>query len=226
MFNGDPVTLNIRFVSPMPLSGKLEFDFSGGGRPHKECLVLSNARIIKILRTHHLLETKYVAIAMNKLEEAKVDAAKTLGCNGLTHYETVMEQSRLIGEHIEQFYEHLHLRAKQFQDSQERENFDECNENGQLYELFEKDKYPMPISIADYYIRKELKVREKEEKEKAEKQKELEKQQKLAERLAIYRGGSALPANAGGQGQDDDTVSTAVSVSERYVLSIHNSSFL
>jgi hypothetical protein len=215
MFNGQPITLNIRFVSPMPLSGKLEFDFSGGGRPHKEVLVLSNARIIKILRTHHLLDTKYVAIAMNKLQEAKTDADKTLGCNGITYYETIMEKAKLIGEHIETFYEHLHLRAKQFIDSQEKENYDECDENGKLYELFEKDKYPMPISIADYYIRKDLKIREKEEKEKAEKQKEVEKQQKIAERLAIYRGGSALPANLGGQGQDDDTVSTVVSVSER-----------
>ncbi|RYH14423.1 hypothetical protein EON65_33650 [archaeon] len=32
LFNGKPVVLGPSFACPMPRSGKLEFDFSGGGK--------------------------------------------------------------------------------------------------------------------------------------------------------------------------------------------------
>ena len=207
MFNGQPITMTVNFISPMPTSGKLEFDFSGGGRPPREVLVLSDQRIIKILRSHHLLDARYVAIALAKLEEARVKAQQTLGCNGNTYYECPMDRARLIGEHLETFYNNLHLRMKQFEDSIERENADDCDEAGRLIEMFEREKYPIPPSIADYYQRQEALQKEREEKEAAEKAAQLEKERRMAERYAIYRGASTvsqIQTQQGANGEDSE----------------------
>lgn len=192
MFNGKPITLTLSFVSPMPTSGKLEFDFSGAGRPSRDVLVLSDQRIIKILRSHHLLDPRHAAIAMLKLQEARVQAQQTLGCNGNTHYECPMDRARVIAEHIETFYNSVNLRMKMYEDAQDKENAVETDANGKLIDCFEREKYPMPLSIADYYVRQEIKQREKEQKEAIEKAAQLEKERRMAERYAIYRGGSTV----------------------------------
>jgi hypothetical protein len=188
MFNGEPITLTINFVSPMPEKGILEFDFSGGGRPPRDVLVLSDARIIKILRSHFLLEARFAAIAMLKLREAAEAGHSTLGCNGVTYYECPMERAKLISEHMEAFYNNVQFRSKQHLDSLEKENFDEVDHLGRLIDMYERDKYPVAPDIGDYYVRQEAKQRERDEADAVERAKAEEKAARLAERYALYRG--------------------------------------
>jgi hypothetical protein len=121
MLNGEPVVLSPAFAQPIPLSGKLEFDFSGAGRPTRDSLVVSDVRVVKILMNNGLLHPNDTPVALYKLGVLATAAEKTLGCEGRNYYEVQMERARLIGEHVEMFYENIHLRSRHFEQTQEKE---------------------------------------------------------------------------------------------------------
>lgn len=150
LLNGEPVTLSPTFAQPIPLSGKLEFDFSGAGRPTREALVVSDVRVVKILMNNHLLHPNDCPVALYMLSVLGQAADKTLGCEGLTYYEVQMERARSIAVHMEQFHENIHLRSKHFEQTQDKELSVAVDQNGDLIELFENEKYPIHTHISDF----------------------------------------------------------------------------
>ncbi|RYH14424.1 hypothetical protein EON65_33655 [archaeon] len=159
------------------------------GRPTRDAIVLSDNRVIKLLLQHFLLDQKDYGVALQKLRDAKVATDKTLGCDGNTYYECPMDRMRLIGEHVETFYNSLHLRMKQYEDSLEKESSTHVDAHGVLVEPFERDsKYPVPLGIRDYYIRLEAKRKEEEERLALEKTLAAEKAAQKAERNALFFG--------------------------------------
>ena len=67
LMNGEPVVLSPAFAQPIPLSGKLEFDFSGAGRPNRDALVVSDIRVVKILMNNGLLHPHDTPVALYKM---------------------------------------------------------------------------------------------------------------------------------------------------------------
>jgi hypothetical protein len=81
-----------------------------------------------------------------------------------------MDRAVKVGEHCETFYANLPSRIKQFQDTSEKEGKTDCDKDGNLISCFDRDnRYPMPDSIGDFYVRKELLEKEREAKILAEK---------------------------------------------------------
>lgn len=150
LLNGEPVVLSPDFAQPIPQSGKLEFDFSGAGRPTRDALVVSDVRVVKILMNNGLLHPHDSPVALYKLSLLAAAANKTLGCEGRSYYEVPMERARLVGEHVEQFYEQLHLRSKHFAQALEKELSVAVDAKGDLIDLFEPDKYPVYMHVGDF----------------------------------------------------------------------------
>lgn len=148
--NGEPVTLSPSFAQPIPLSGKLEFDFSGAGRPNRDALVVSDVRVVKILMNNYLLHPNDCPVALYMLSVLGQAAEKTLGCEGRSYYEVQMERTRLIAEHVEQFYENIHLRSKHYEQCQDKEISVAVDQNGNLIDLFENEKYPISTHVSDF----------------------------------------------------------------------------
>eukprot|EP01038_Epipyxis_sp_PR26KG_P005119 gene5119-7131_t len=148
MFNGQPITINAAFCTPIPRSGKLEFDFSGGGRPTRDVLPCSDIRIVKILVSHFLMQPSECAVALYRLNQYANVAYNTLVCNGTTYYEVPMDRARMIGEHMDAFYSNLNLRSRQFDESIDKEQSVILNEfTGELVDRFEKDKFVLNTGI-------------------------------------------------------------------------------
>lgn len=150
LLNGEPVTLSPSFAQPIPLSGKLEFDFSGAGRPNRDALVVSDVRVVKILMNNYLLHPNDCPVALYMLSVLGMAAEKTLGCEGRNYYEVQMERTRLVAEHVEQFYENIHLRSKHFEQCQDKEISVVVDQNGNLIDLFENEKYPIHTHVSDF----------------------------------------------------------------------------
>jgi hypothetical protein len=150
LLDNEPVTLSPAFAQPIPTSGKLQFDFSGAGRPTRDSLPVSDIRVVKILMNNGLLHPNDCPVALYKLSVLESAAEKTLGCAGRTYYEVPMERARLIAEHVEQFYENLHLRSKHFELSQEKEISVAVDGDGNLIDNFENDKYPVFMHVSDF----------------------------------------------------------------------------
>ena len=162
--------------------------------------------------TNHLLDQRDCAVALQRLREAKVNAEQTLRCDGNNYYECDMERAIKIAEYVEIFYNNINLRMKQFEDTLDKETSTEVDDNGNLLQLFERDKYPMPLSVTDYFIRQEMKEKEIEEKLLAEKRAAEEKAARMAERHYLngvvknvpHRGSIAnVPAHAGNDSEDE-----------------------
>lgn len=219
MFNGEPMTMSAVFCSPIPLSGTLDFDFSCTPRPPRNTLILSDLRVVKILLNHFLLEPRDAAVALHRLRYAKVQADKTLGCNGVTHFECPMDRARQIGECCEWFYNNIHLRCRQWQDTLEKEASTEVDEStGQLKDLFDRDRlFSIPLTVSDWFIRLEQAEYEKMEKERVEREKQIDKQRRLAARYQVYGTGNYNATDSGPANRDGDgTASVATDTDEEY----------
>jgi hypothetical protein len=81
--NGKPVILSAAFCSPIPVVGKLEFDFSCHLRPAMDDIPITDERLIRLLVRYYLLEPKDIGVAFQKLFDAKVKAGMSIGCNGM-----------------------------------------------------------------------------------------------------------------------------------------------
>jgi hypothetical protein len=99
-----------------------------------------------------MLPKKDIGPALLKLILHRSLLDKTLGCNGNNFIEFPMDRARKIGEFVEEFYLNIELRRIQFDDSKEnKENTEITNLNGDLLDLFERDKSQnFVLSVADY----------------------------------------------------------------------------
>jgi hypothetical protein len=152
VYEGQPIIITAAFCSPVPTSGKLSFDFSGGGRPTKDALFQSDIRIVKTLIQHHLLDPKDASTAIYKLSRLKNNMIPTLACDGHTYYECPMDRMRLIGECIERFYEKNLDRSKHFLKTKAFESSTDVDPNGKLIEVLERDPFQVSTHIGTYVL--------------------------------------------------------------------------
>ena len=150
LLNGEPVTITPSFAQPFPLSGKIEFDFITSDRPGRDVMVLSDIRVVKVLLAHFLLRPKDCAIVLYKLNWLTTQLDRTLDCDGVTFYECPMDRARMIAEHVEHFYENLHLRSRHHAETIEKESSTLVDASGELLRLFEPEKGFIPTKISDF----------------------------------------------------------------------------
>jgi len=237
MFQRHEITMSPQFASPLPIHGMLEFDFSGTFHAPRDALILSDARVVKTLLMHGLIDPHDVGIALNYLREMKIAYDETLSCDGTTVYECSMDRARLIGEHCEQFYAMIDHRSKQYLESTEKESLTPTTDpkSGQLVDCFERDtKYPLHLSIHDYYMRKEAKDKEIADKLAAERATLNAKAMAMANRYAIYRNPALMQSalariqvdtdsdSDDGTGMDTNTLSDSLVHNERYFYFLLN----
>lgn len=109
-----------------------------------------------MLSVVHHREAINIACFFMLVPDMKHHFPQTLGCEGRNYYEVPMERARLIGEHVEQFYENLHLRSRHFEQSQDKEVSVAVDANNDLIDLFENDKYPISTHISDFMTSTEV----------------------------------------------------------------------
>lgn len=56
IFNNNPIKLTPQLFTPMPKSGRLSFDFSGGIRPVEQPQTISDKKFLKALVTANLIQ--------------------------------------------------------------------------------------------------------------------------------------------------------------------------
>lgn len=69
--NGEATIITKSFASPLPKSGKLEFDFVSGARPKSDDLVINNNRFCRLMLTLGLLKAKDYFLAITSLDLSK-----------------------------------------------------------------------------------------------------------------------------------------------------------
>ena len=155
LWNSKPFILTPTFINPVPITGKLEFDFSSTARPPKDLLPISDRKLLKILLNHHLLRPTDVGVALFKLEEMKQFNQTSLLCKGLNAFECPPARARQIALHMEAFYQQLECRAALVQDTRDKI----CKPVVDGEEALSRDSYPMPVSITDYLTREDHNLR-------------------------------------------------------------------
>ena len=113
MFRGKPIEISTDFVSPMPRSGKIEFDFVSEKRFKKDDLVLQDGRVVSMLIQLYQLKVSERQKAVKRLQKSVVHTDRTLRGDGRSAYECPSKRAREIGEHMFRFYDNLALRHGQ-----------------------------------------------------------------------------------------------------------------
>ena len=111
-FQGSPVTINNAFATPIPLSGKLEFDFIGDDRPTKESVVFSDLRVLKLCINNFIMTPAEAEAEVKPLRRAKLMGDKCLDCDGHTIFKCSLGRALKISELQAEFYGHLDERLK------------------------------------------------------------------------------------------------------------------
>jgi len=120
-FKGHPVVADSKFATPLPRSGLLCFDFSGGEIANRDDMICSDQRVVKILNNLHLVPTRYCEDAMTKLERYAHLTTLTTKGTGHTIYEANWERGIAIGECMAEFYNAIPDRSKQLTEAKEEE---------------------------------------------------------------------------------------------------------
>lgn len=121
-FNHKPVTLTTEFASPLPKSGKVEFDFVSQKRFNKESFVLSDIRFTNLLIKTFQLHRDERVKALKFLSKSKLATDKTLSGDGNTIFEPSKHRAAEIGLFIKKFYDNLNSRSEQLDRYKTKEN--------------------------------------------------------------------------------------------------------
>lgn len=107
--NGQPVQITAQLFTPMPQSGILEFDFSGGLRPNGSELRLTDRRLCKVLQNLCLLESERTRDVLRKLHDWKRRAAQKSqdGQLFMPMSRFSVEKALEVGQYSDLFYEYL-----------------------------------------------------------------------------------------------------------------------
>jgi len=120
-FKGKPVIVDTKFATPLPRSGILCFDYSGGELPNLDDMICSDQRAVKILNNLHLIPTRYCDDAIEKLTRYAHLTTLTTKGTGHTIYEPKWERGLAIGECMAEFYNAVPERAREMADTKEDE---------------------------------------------------------------------------------------------------------
>ena len=121
-FKGKPCVIDTNFATPLPRSGILTFDFSGGEGPKTDDMLCSDQRVVKILHSLHLLPTRACGAAMKKLNRYAHLTTLTMKGDGKTIYEPSFERASAIGDHMAAFYNNIHERITELEEAGENED--------------------------------------------------------------------------------------------------------
>lgn len=128
--NGKRFAITPERFRPMPKSGKLIFDYSSVARPvvNEDLLVLTDARLVKILHNQFLIPEHDMVKAMKRLMlwRKHLKRANTAKGHMLHQYEYDKEKCLAMSEAIKNFYERLDERADCMMHGAERENVKVC----------------------------------------------------------------------------------------------------
>jgi hypothetical protein len=143
MFNGEPVEIDVAFASPLPRMGHLQFDFVCGSyiRPRPDDMVMTDSRVVKILCNSFLLEPEDCMSALKKLKHYFVRGEAALDCDGHTIFETPTKRAHHIGLHTDDFYDNIHLRRKEYEETNTRENQVQYDTNGAAIDDLDEDDH-------------------------------------------------------------------------------------
>ena len=121
-FNGKPVDITMEFISPMPKSGRLEFDFVSERRCGPHDFVLSDVRVVNMLIHLFLLRPDERDLALQRFAKCKAQTDRTLNGDGKTVYEVPTAIAKEVGLLMEDFYDKLHCRADQVEKCRQAES--------------------------------------------------------------------------------------------------------
>jgi hypothetical protein len=113
-FNGHGVTIDASFATPMPVFGKLEFDFCTADLTTDPSLVvpMSDKKFVKTLVRSYLLPIDEVKAVMKKLSNQKKACNSLMSCTGKVIYRAKKDRAEKIGETLYNFYKELGQRSK------------------------------------------------------------------------------------------------------------------
>eukprot|EP00602_Paraphysomonas_sp_CaronLab_P006637 CAMPEP_0185035188 /NCGR_PEP_ID=MMETSP1103-20130426/26101_1 /TAXON_ID=36769 /ORGANISM="Paraphysomonas bandaiensis, Strain Caron Lab Isolate" /LENGTH=481 /DNA_ID=CAMNT_0027572155 /DNA_START=113 /DNA_END=1558 /DNA_ORIENTATION=- len=111
-FNGKPTEITITSFTPIPMSGKLEFDFSGIilQRPSSEQTLLSDVKCSKVLCNLCLRNKEDIEENMNYLTTLHEEALASNEGDGNTVFEPTQDRAELAGRTSYLFQANLHRR--------------------------------------------------------------------------------------------------------------------
>ena len=122
LFNGKPITITTDFASPLPRTGRVEFDFISDKRCSLDDIILSDIRVVNMLIKLYQIHPDERALALKRLKISKIKTDTTLKGNSVTIYECSDKRAREIGIHMQNFYDNLPLRTEQIDKSKMLEN--------------------------------------------------------------------------------------------------------
>lgn len=112
LYNGAPFVLDVHFVNNLPVSGRLQFDFSSVDRPTHDDLVMQDAYLVKFLCQLGLLQASEIEETIAQLVHVKNLSNSTLKGNGKTLFEVPYAAALEMDIHHAHFYEHLGGRSE------------------------------------------------------------------------------------------------------------------
>ena len=106
IYNGEPIIITAKRFTPMPRTGILEFDFSGGPRPTGGELRLTDKRLCKVLENLCLIKTGGKKEILNKINEWKVLSQKKSkdGLMNMPMYSFPVSKALEVGLACDDFY--------------------------------------------------------------------------------------------------------------------------
>jgi hypothetical protein len=121
LLNGIPITINTAQFTPMKISGRLEFDFSGSPRPLWGQTVISDSKLTRLLVHIAIMPITDKDKNITELAIMKEEANYAIGGNGKNIYECTPDKAMEIGLCSSRFYESLALRSQNLAASVKRE---------------------------------------------------------------------------------------------------------
>ena len=117
------VSITPEFMTPMPESGKLEFDFIGSQLPLKSTVTLTDRKYVGLLWECHIAHAKNENWIFEQLNDMKEASTKSLSSPGLSSYfqpdvGRMVEVQRYLNDKL---YSKLHERATQYELALKRE---------------------------------------------------------------------------------------------------------
>lgn len=124
--NGKRFAVTAERFRPMPKSGKITFDFSSIMRPvvNEDLLVITDARLVKILHNQFLVQEQDMAKCMKRLMLWRKHLKRANSGKGhmLPMYEYDKDKGMGIAEAIKEFYQRLDERGELYNAGAERES--------------------------------------------------------------------------------------------------------
>lgn len=122
LYNKKPVVITITFASPLPKTGRVEFDFVSLQRVQADNYVLNDIRFTNLLVKSYLLRSSERSRAITLLKKVRHQCEHTLMGNGKTMYETPRQIALEIGPHLADLYNHLPDRIEELETYKAKES--------------------------------------------------------------------------------------------------------